>query len=298
MEEPEEYEHIPWSALTDDHRERRNRLAYATAGILVAATIGAVAARAVWKPEAAAESPGADVVLTVPTAEQRSLPPITSTTLPLPSLYSEADLMATLNGEKARIVAARAEWFVTDYFTTDRDRRGSTDVHDALPAGSDVPALPHDGESPAVTYVEWARATRVTELTPGRFRVAVAFRGVAESAQGGFDRLPVRAVDLMLTLGPDGGAAVVDLPTPAFLPNGPDLAPSDETSPDVAPAVAAAALAEAERWGKAAAEVIGASATQSGWRVVVGVSDASGNSWPMTVWLDPEGLSVPPGLGP
>jgi len=44
----EEFEHIPWSHLVDDHRSRRTRAMYAVAALVAAFAVGTAIARTVF----------------------------------------------------------------------------------------------------------------------------------------------------------------------------------------------------------------------------------------------------------
>ncbi|MGH8937342.1 MAG: hypothetical protein ACRDXD_13950 [Acidimicrobiia bacterium] len=285
----EEVEFIPWSDLVARHQESRPWLAYLVAGAVVAAALGAVGARAVWRPEATATPTSASAV-----AEEVPAPPPV-TTLPL---YSEADLLAGSDDRDHQWAATRAEWFVTDYFTADAEPGGSTAVRAALPEGGPLPPFPQDDPGGGLSYVEWARAFRVERLGEGLFRVAVAYRALGAPAEGAFRRLPVRAVEVVVAVGPDGASAVTDLPAPAPLPA--DLEPGGwpaEGAP-APPAVLEAALAQASEWGESP-EVLSSTGAGAGWRVVVSVADSAGTRWPLALWLDETGVvPSPPWLEP
>ncbi len=299
MDDPaEEFEHIPWAQLGAEHQAGRNRLLYVAAGALVALALGAVAARSLWTPSVApvpvAEALPLDETVAATTAAPTQPTPATAV-LPAPALLSEADLMAGVPDRDAAAAAARAEWFVADFFTADLDPLGSLPVRTAIPAGG-VPTLPQDGGAAGVTYVEWARAYRVDVVEAGLYRVAVAFRAVGAAGDDPFFRFPVRAVEVVVAVSADGrGLAVVDLPSPAALPLDVGFAAWPVHEAPVPDIVAAAAVAAAADWGGEPALVSGA-ATAQGWRVVVSVADDVGNRWPLSLWLDDAGrpLQVPP----
>ena len=54
MEEPEEFEHLPWSELSAAHQSGRNRTIYVAAAVLVVLAIGVVVARSFIRPAPAA----------------------------------------------------------------------------------------------------------------------------------------------------------------------------------------------------------------------------------------------------
>jgi hypothetical protein len=294
MDEPaEEFEHIPWAQLGVEQQAARSRWIYVGAAALVALALGAAVTRALWTPataEVATETVAAETTLLAAAPAT----PLDTTPPAAPVLFSEADLMAGLDDHLAAVAAARAEWFVIDYFTADLDPLGSLPVRTAIPTNG-VPTLPQDGGAAGVTYVEWARAFRVEPIEPGLYRIGVAFRAVGAAGDEPFFRFPVRAVELVVAVTGDGtGLAVVDLPAPARLPLDTSYAPWPADGEPVPEDIVAAAIEAAAGWGESTAYVSGA-ATDRGWRVVVSVADDVGNRWPLAVWLDESGrLEAPP----
>jgi hypothetical protein len=217
-----------------------------------------------------------------PTAPLQPMPtaaPSPSTTAVPQRLYTEADLMAVVPEEEQRAAVARAEWFVTDFFTVDGDGVAVEGVRGALPAGFEV-VLPHEVGG-GTSYVEWARALRVVPEAPGRYRVTVAYRALAGATGEPLRRSPVVAVDVEVAVDSGGATAVVDLPQPAAI----DTATAEAAIPAEAepPAeVAAAAIELARRVGDDP-QVEGAGLDAVGWRVVVSVTDGSGLRWPLVV---------------
>ncbi len=304
MSEREEYEHVPWSELTADKAPDRRWLAYLAAAALVAGALGLVAVRTLW-PGSPAAAP-VSVETTAPSPPPPD-PAATAESLPAPSpldpagpvLYSEADLLAApaaATGAEAAVM--KAEWFVADYFTSDGDGRGSLDVRTALPGDADLPRLPHDGAPGPISYVEWARAFRVSDVGDGLHRVGVAFRTVAGAAGEPLARQPVRAVEVVVRTSP-GGVAVVDLPAPATLPLDVGYPAWPAAAAAELPAsVTAAALQDAEVWGEDP-EIAGGTGAPGGWRVVVTVVDPSGARWPLSLWYGDDGVPAesPPWAG-
>lgn len=290
MDHDEEYEHIPWSQLTDDHHDRRNRLIYLAAGGIAAFVVGVLVVRAV------ASGPGELAPTTsLAVVPEEAAATTTVATTRLEPLYSEADLMASLDAELARAVAARAEWFVIDYFTSDAEPITGTDIRSALPERIDIPLLHQDDAAPVErSFVEWAKALAVIEVDPGRFRVSVAYRSVGGPGDV-IRRHAVRVVQVPIVVTPDGGTRVIDLPTPIELVPGADLAsdwPEDTESP---PFINDAALAEGWLWG-VDPEIEAAMALDDAWRVLVSAVDDSGVRRSLTVWLDLEGRPLPAGF--
>ncbi len=293
MDDPEEFEHIPWSQLGADAGPSRQRLAYLAAAALLAVAVGAVAARSLNRqgpppPTTVAAAPATT------TPEPGTSPPETPSTPPPPVAYSEADLLAGPPADAPRAAVARAEWFVVDYFTADRDPIGSLDLRKALPAGAELPTLPHDDAGAPMSYVEWARAFRSEEAAPGLFRITVAFRAIVAGDDGAVERLPVRAVELgvAVTTGAEGWA-VVDLPSPSPLPVDTGFEPWPAATGAPPPGVAAAALEAAAAWGDAP-EVVTGAAAGAAWRVVVTVDGGAGSRWPLVVWVGADGAPAGP----
>ncbi len=294
MEQPEEFEHVPWSELAAGMDHRRTRLPYIAAAVILAIAVGAVVARSVWQPGSATSTETVPVAAaaTPPAAPSTSAAPGAATTLPAPALFSEADLLAVGPGDGPRAAAARAEWFVIDYFTADLDPLGSIDLRRSLPAGAELPDLPQDPPNEGISYVEWARALSVEEVGSGLYRVEVAFRTIAGPPDGPLLRLPVRAVRVAIE-GDLFGMAVVDLPAPAPLPVELGSVPWPAATAEPPPAIATAALDAATEWG-ADAELSTAGPAGDGWRVVVEVADEAGNRWPLALWLNDLGETATP----
>jgi hypothetical protein len=288
MEEHEEFEQIPWSELTARPPDGRRRTAYLVAAALGALVVGVLVARAFMSPSPA--SPLAPAVTLAQGDTTGSSAAGTATTAagvpasPGPALlYREADLMAFPETPGERAAVARAEWFVTDYFTADLEPTGSADVRTALPAGADVPEMPQDAAA-SLSYVEWARAYRVEEVGDGRFRVGVVFRSLGAPPDRGFYRLPVRAVEVLVEVTADGGSVVADLPTPVALPAGPEPEAWPQEAEEAPQSVVDAALSEVLGWG-AEPRLVASQRAEEGWRVVLTLADEVGNRWPVAVFV-------------
>lgn len=291
MEEHEEYEQIPWAQLTGGPPSPKRRLAYLAAGALGTLVLAVLVARAFLSSPAETLAPSDSLVPgdgeAVAEAATTSLAEAGSASA---ILYREADLMAFPETPGERAAVARAEWFVTDYFTADLEPSGSADVRTALPAGARVPDLPQDSAA-GLSYVEWARAFRVEEVGAGLFRVGVVFRALGAPPERGFYRLPVRAVEVLVLVNEGGGSVVVDLPTPVALPAGPEPEAWPEEVVDAPRGVTDAALAMVAGWGSEP-RVISAARSESGWRVVLTLADDVGNRWPASVLVAEENASA------
>jgi hypothetical protein len=294
--ETEEVERIPWAMLAEDIEGPRRRWILQAAGMVVVAIVaGVIATQVIRRPSgtivdltpaalAAADTAPSDPIL--PGAATAGEPAtsdagasmadadVVAAPLAEAQLYSEADLMAVLPEQPSLSAAARAEWFVVDFF-------GATG------AGA-VPGLPSGLPDPEVgdgySWVEWAKAIEAAPRPGGGFDVTVAFRTLTGSADEGYRKLPVRAVVVPVTIGEEGTAVVVDLPTPVEIPDA-EAATAPELEESLPEEVAAAAGEAAMLFGELET-VVGGSAAASGWRVVVMVGDGSGIRWPLVVNVD------------
>lgn len=286
-EPAEVYEHIPWAELTVPPHENKRWVVYLAAGAVAVASLGALAARSIG----ANPIPPPAVVPPMPAPVVTALP---APPLPEEQVLSEADLLAVTPGADEVGAAARAEWFVTDFFSSGGDPGASQAVLDALPAGS---RLPEAAESASTSYVEWVTTSRLEALGSGRFRCTVLYRMLVSTGEGGYVRLPVRAVDVIVEVENGGGTRVVDLPMPVEFPAAPSLATWDEPVEELPNLIREAALHRAGMWGDEPT-VIEGSEREGGWRVVVSVVDGAGVRWPLTLWLSDQGESVwPTGAG-
>lgn len=303
----EELEHIPWSELMADTRPDPRRFVSLGAGVLAVLAIGVIAGRALSSPDtpdpvvvADAGEPAptqttvaeATTVVPVPvettasavtttTPEPAGLPTTTAPPDPSPPLYTEADLRAVPEEAFVRAAVARAEWFVTDYFTADSEENGVSDILGALLPGTELPTMPQEVAS-AITYVEWARAFRVEAEGDGVYTVGVLFRSLATAESDVYYRTRMRAVEVTVAVGVDGGTTVLDLPAAVPIPVGP-LVSLPRSEPIVPPPeVAAEAVLAASGWGDDPS-VLGATLEPEGWRVVVTTGDEIGTRWPLIV---------------
>lgn len=285
-EELEVYERIPWSDLLAEHGDARRWMPYvAVALVVAAATTGFILLN----------RRGETTVVTLPLQPVANVAPLQPEPVPVPvvppsatpQLYSEADLMATLPAEDERQLSARAEWFVTDFFTMDGDAGRASSLEAHLPAGA-LPVFLEGGEAGVRTYVEWAKTLRVDQVSPSRFELLVAFRTLSAGPDQPFVRDPVRAVVVPILVNGAGEASVADLPTPARVPASSavaDWAPTTEAPPGYLIDQAQSALSI---WGSDP-QVVEVTATETGWRIVGTVTDASGVIWPLVVRISGSG---------
>jgi hypothetical protein len=214
-------EHIPWEQLTVSTPPDRSRLLYGVAAVIGLAVIGVVIGRALRTAPAVPVEPvvaatvaaaAPDPTVVDPTAGAES-PAAPSTPDPL----SEADLLAFVPVPGDRAAAARAEWFVIDYFGVDGGADRAERVRNAG-GWAEAAELPAPVPDSAVSYVEWAEAAAIEQVEPDEFEVTVVFRRYAAADGERFERLPVEAALVRVAVDPVGGSAVLEWPEPVALP--------------------------------------------------------------------------------
>ena len=274
----DEYEEIPWSTLLTEDRQGRAKTLYLAAAVIAAVVVGFVGIRWFTAPghgdDAALAAPVESTTTTVIT--EASAPSSTSTT----GVLSEADLMAVQPSIAELFAVARAEWFVTDYFTVDGpipEELISAFVNDAA-----LPTMP-DTEDADISYVEWAKAFDIRPTAHG-YAVSVVFRSLTEEPDGAFIRSPVRAVDVLVAV--DGGqTAIEDLPVPILPPVYHTIDGWMETEGEAHDEAITATLDYAGMFDEGA-EVIQSGSSGPDWRVVFTIGDRSGNRWPVVMRSD------------
>ena len=273
----DEYEEIPWSTLLSEHRQGRAKTLYMAAAILVAVVIGFAGIRWLTAPgHGEAQVLAAPVESTTTTVSGVIEPDTTTTT----GVLSEADLMAVEPAAAELGAIARAEWFVTDYFTVDGPM--PEELLSAFVNDADLPDLP-GGTDAGTSYVEWARAYDVRPTGDG-YAVFVVFRSLTEEPDGSFVRGPVRAVEVLVAV-EEGETAIAELPIPILPPVYHSIDGWMETSEDARDDAVAATLDYAGMFDESA-EVIEAGADGPDWRVVFTIGDRSGNRWPVVMRSD------------
>ncbi|MGI8823980.1 MAG: hypothetical protein ACR2JP_11920 [Acidimicrobiia bacterium] len=280
----DEYETMPWAMLADELDRGKNRTMALT--VLAAIAVGILAFMVVRSirqaPGTVVEIPAAaEQAETVATTHAPVMAATATTLLPAPSvtpvapvdpvLYTEEDLRAGVPDVDMRLAVVRAEWFVSEYFSTGQVSDG------LIPEGATERSLP-DG---AYSWVEWARAIAVDAVGGGRYDVTVVFRTMAGDGEHPIAATAPRTVLVPVLVDDDGASAVIDLPAPVPLPDEAGVDPLPEPAADVPQPVAAAALEEAAAFGDAT--VVGGTRLAVGWRVVVTVTDVSGAAFPLAV---------------
>lgn len=275
----DEYEEIPWSTLLSEHQQGRTRTLYLAAAVIVAVVAGFVGIRWLTSPghgDGSAVAAPADTTTIVAEEADES----TTTTTTTIAVLSEADLMAVQPAIAELSAVARAEWFVTDYFTVDGplpEELISAFVNDAT-----LPDLPSPAEAD-ISYVEWARAFDIRPTTDG-YAVSVVFRSLTEEPGGAFIRSPVRAVDVLVAVD-DGETAIADLPIPILPPVYHTIDGWMDTEGEAHDEAIAATLDYAGMFDENSV-IVQSGAAGPDWRVVFTIGDRSGNRWPVVMRSD------------
>ena len=304
----EVFESIPWEELRDlGDTSRRRRLWYLVGG-------GTVVAVLVFSVVRTFSSPDPQVVIPPTVPPSLTAPPISGAladpvqsppTAPLPSFVpatpeamSEADLRAVAdptasegNWRDESRAASYSEWFVMDFFT--RDGTEQTDELGRWLPGIDRPAgVP--GEP--LSYVEWVRTLWAEPVADGRWRTVVALRRLVSVDGDAYRRLPTQSVEVVVEMGA-GMPSVVDLPR--FIPL-PEATPGHwwpgedwETPPPAVLRTAREELLLAQAGTLAGQPAV--SRMGDAWRVEWAVTDSAGISWPVSLWIGPDGVAVPAG---
>ena len=237
--EDEVYEHIPWEHLTRSEPDRR-RWVYLGSAAVLALAVTVMISRSFGSPAAVA------------------LPPTTATpvTTPPSSIYTEADLGATIVVDPIPMVSAAAEWFVSDEFTLDGSEGGDQ-----------------------LSFVEWVASASVAVGPDNHFLVTVWMQRLAAPAGHEYRRLAPEAVIVDLVW-QDGQALVSGPPRPLPRP----VVSWAERSFDqiLSPATEEAALETAGQWG-ARPRVLGGRPVGTGFEALVSVEDAAGLRWELVV---------------
>ena len=296
----EVFESIPWEELRDlGDTSRSRRTWFVIAGAGVVAVLVFSIARAFSAPDPLiAESP--PITMAAPPATPP--PPGSLPTLPspdpgtaVPAVMTEADLRAAAGpsaeegDSPGRKAASYAEWFTLEYFTLDGSDRRTT-----LARWLDL-----DLESPpseALSYVDWVRALQVDSLGDGRWKTVVGLRRLVSADGAGYSRLPTQAVEVVVDLGAEI-PSIVDLPR--FLPL--PMAATGRWWPGESWETPPAAVMKGARDQMVLSEAGAAGGdptvtrTADAWRVQWALVDSAGISWPVSLWLGPDGTPAPAG---
>ncbi len=260
MAEPEQFEHIPWNQLLEAPKAGR-KTAYWAAAVVGLIALG-VSIVKVW--------PAAPGSIESPLSQPVTVPSSPS------HLYTEAELRAPTVVE-IPYLAAVAEWFVADYFTIDGTEEAGESVRRWFPDGWPLPVLPQI-DPDRRSFVEWTRTITVEERA-SEYRAVVTFRVLTARRGENYQRMPVRAVAVRLAVS-GADVSILDLPEPHHVPSiARQTAALEEQTPP--PEITEQALANLDGWGTEP-RVESAWKSDSGWRIVVSVTDELGNRWPLS----------------
>jgi hypothetical protein len=189
--EGEEREEIPWSSLVAQVDENTDKRWYIVAGIVAALVFAVAAIRFVGVTGQGGQPiPQAIIPDTTSTAASQE----TQATL----VVAEDELTARSDEGPNTDVEARAEWFVTDFFTLDGSSETIRSIRQALSADLTDVVLPHEaGDGSEGRFVEWARVIALHDDGDEMFRVEVAYRSIV-GTESGFERMPVEFVSLTI----------------------------------------------------------------------------------------------------
>jgi len=210
----EDFEQIPWSSLVAEQTtgvDRRVYLVIGVVGVLVVVMIGLRMIGGTTQPVPIASSPVASSTL-----DSSPIGAVASPSSTVGVVVSEADLMANQpigDPPADRLMSvAVAEWFITDYFTTDGSSETEKSIAALMPQNdtSDTQGLQRPPEG---VYVEWARATNVAQIDGSSVRVRIT------RTDDGFVRDPVSAASVVLVTESDRAGVAgppVTIPVPAL----------------------------------------------------------------------------------
>lgn len=266
-ERDEVYERIPWETL-EPKGANRQWLVYAVAAALV---LGALAYSFTRNQQAPPAQPASapSVTSTVPATTASSAPASPPSTAASPIVVAEADLYAIDPERLFESVAAHAEWFATEYVSHDGSAESAGVLEDLLPEGTPLPEAPEGTQ----VFVDWARATNVSQTSPTDFEVEVTVRSLVATEGSAFARLPPLRLAVAVGLDEDGSPRVIRPPLLMAV----DPAERAPLPLQSVPSEVAAGL-EVE------GEVVGGLQEADGtWRVVVMSVGADGVTRPVTV---------------
>ncbi|MDX1448742.1 MAG: hypothetical protein R3246_06715 [Acidimicrobiia bacterium] len=261
----------PWESLPLENGRPERRLLMLIAGVAVLVLGWTALDRLVPR------TPVPPAPIPSPSETLGAAPPASVTTTTVPEIVTEADLRAVNPLTIERRVMAFAETAAAEFFSADSDGVWSGVAF----------------ETSRPTFVERVRAVGVDESRSGTMRVLVAVSVLVGNDEGSFERWPPRG--LVVEIDPvTDPLRVVGLPTPADLPFGSYRPSSGErTSPD--PVVAQALAAWSPPFGTVDPESFEAIREDTGLlRVNLVVVDDSGNRWPLSVAINPDGLETEP----
>lgn len=205
-ERPEVYERIPWETLEKKGNDRQ-WLLYAVAGAVV---LGALAYSFMRNQPVPVPPPATVAAVSVPATTTTSVPAAPqASTVASPLVVAEADLYAVDPERLLDQAATHAEWFAVEFVSYDGSEQSSTTLAALLPPDAPLPEAP-DGTQ---VFVDWARASTVTQSGPAEFDVAVLVRSLVSTGEEGFRRQPARSLTVTVVVDDEAGPRVAGLPT-------------------------------------------------------------------------------------
>jgi hypothetical protein len=263
-EREEVYERIPWETLEPKGGDRQ-WMVYAIAG---AVTLGALAYSFTRNQPVTPVPTSAPPVAATVTAPAASATTAATAEATSPMVVAEADLYAVDPERVVDRVAAHAEWFAVEYMAFDGTEQSRETLETLLPEG--VP--PPQAEDETQVFVDWARASQVTQVDELTYQVEVLVRSLASSGDSTFSRQATRVLTVDIELTDEGVPRVSSVPV---LRDAVSAHRATLTLDDIPEDVAAGI--DASR-----GEVLGGSVTADGtWEVVVMAPGADGVTRPV-----------------
>jgi len=266
-ERDEVYERIPWETL--DHKGgNRQWMVYAVAGAIV---LGALAysftrnQQAPPMPQTAAPA----VTSTIPATTATTAAAPTPSTAASPVVVAEADLYAVDPERLIDLAMAHAEWFAAEYISYDGSPESATVLQQLLPDGVPLPRA----EEGTQVFVDWARATGLTQTGSTTFDVEVVVRSLVSADGSAFVRQAPQKLLIPVDLDGEGHPRVSRPPLVTVVDA---VEPAGLSLHAVPPEVEQAIGVEGEVVG-------GLQGSDGGWLVVVMSPGSDGVTRPVTV---------------
>jgi hypothetical protein len=266
-EREEVYERIPWETL-EPASGNRQWLVYAVAAALV---LGALA-YSFTRNQQVTPAPQAETPVltsTVPATTATSAAGPTPSTAASPVVVAEADLYAVDPERLVDLVAAHAEWFATEYISYDGSDESASTLAELLPDGVPLPEAPEGTQ----VFVDWARATNVTQYGSVAFEVEVIIRSLLAPDGSAFTRQPPQRLVVPVELDDDGRPRIS---RPPAISGADPLEPAQMSLQVVPPEVVEALGVEGEVVG-------GLRGAEGQWLVVVMTPGPDGVRRPVTL---------------
>lgn len=264
QERQEVYERIPWETLEKKGGDRQ----WLVLAVAAAVAVGALAYSFMQnRPSASPVASELVAPIVQPVAPVSTF--AAATTAPTsPMVVAEADLYAIDQAELESHVAAHAEWFAVEYFTSDRSDQSPLDH--LMPVGIPLPTVPEGTQ----VFVDWVGTRGVSEVAPLVYEVEVMVRSLVAQGEEPFVRQAPRLATVTVVVGDDGQPRVSHPPQVVTI-----------TPPMQATANLAALPSDLQAQLETThGQVVGGEQLPDGrWRAVVMVTGPDGVSRPQTV---------------